>query len=143
VSVNDDWQQLQRLWRPVNGAQPPVLQIYGPVSRAELRWVIASVTPDQATVKRIGGRLVRANLTVSLLQYVPPDFTSGETGTSAQQAAKKPRFETAKDGDTLRSIAKRRLGNGRKWTILRDLNPQFQTAGEKIPRDTSVRLPDG
>lgn len=145
--VEDAWEALEQLWRPRGGDQPPVIRVAGPVSRPDLKWVVSGLEPDQDTVKRRGKRLVRVLAVVSLLQYVTPDVADYANADAARRKAldERPNFTITKRGDTLRKVAKRELGTGRKWDEIRDLNPAFKTrpANDLLPANVQIRLPNG
>lgn len=146
--VDDEWRQLEKLWRPKGGVKPPTLRIAGPVARQDLPWVITSVQASPDTIVRHDNRLVAVVATISFSQYVNPGVPEVTVPRDADLATEdRPNFTISKQGDTLRKIAKRDppdgLGDGRKWVELRKLNPAYKTANQHIPTGTRIRLPNG
>jgi LysM repeat protein len=68
----------------------------------------------------------------------PPTELKGEKKDSAAEL--KPVTYTVKDGDTLRSIAADKLGNGDRAKEIRDLNPDLKDSADLQP-GTEIKLP--
>jgi hypothetical protein len=153
--VQDEWDLLFSLYRPDNGAVPGPVKVYGPVDAANRRWVIRDIQIDDAATKRRATRLVRISGTIVFGQF----FIAGVAEYANPDKVKnlalqdRPRFAVAgADGDTLKEIAKNRLGNGRRYRDIQamydDLDDQRRPSWvrkptETIPKGTQVRLPNG
>lgn len=143
LDVDEEWHELQRLARPPRGKRPPILRCFGPVEHRDKRWVIAELAPDEETLQRLGDRIVRIDVGIVLKQWVPADLVDEETG-ATRRATRAPEFEIARQGDTLKTIAKRRLGSARKWTEIRDApgnRGKLRDPNRKLKTGTQVWLP--
>lgn len=138
AAIND----LLRLARsPGDRKPPPALMIAGPaVHRADLEWVVASVTSNDPVIRREGdGNRVRQGYSVELLQYSPIEIL----GQPAQRTRRRPRVKTwtVRAGDTLPRIAASSAvyGNANEWKRIAIANgirdPRSLTVGRvlKIP----------
>jgi hypothetical protein len=153
--VQDEWDVLFGIYRPDNGAVPAPVRVYGPVDADGRRWVIRDIQIDDAATKRRSNRLVRISGTIVFGQF----FVAGVAEYANPDKVKnlalqdRPRFAVAgADGDTLKDIAKNRLGNGRRYRDIQamydDLDDQRRPSWvrkptETIPKGTQVRLPNG
>lgn len=108
------------------------------------RWVINNLTWDAETITvNDHGNWIRAGVTVTLLQIHEP------TGVAAALAAARKRTGspggrvtyTTKAGDTLVSIARKKLGDAGRWTDLAKLNPTIRDPRRTIHTNTKIRLP--
>jgi hypothetical protein len=140
LDVQDEWEALQRLARPLHGARPPVLTINGPVDHQTTRWVISGFAPDQASTKRRGSRMVRQDVLITLSEWV--DVNAEKALRRGKPAKDKPRTVITTSGlNTLRKLAKHYLGNGRRWKEIAKLNHGLHSPDRHIAPNTKVRVP--
>ena len=141
LDIEDEWTRLVRLWRPPGGQEPPQLRVYGPVTFADRRWVISDLVENRALTKRVGRRLVRVQADVELLATRSTDLVEFAKPAADKKARKdRTRFVDSKEGDTLKKIAKRELGNGRKANDLLKLNPGVGSVNRTIRANTEIRI---
>lgn len=124
--------QLLEAWMtaPGGAAEPPPLQIIGPVPHPEIQWVLTDIDDSGLVERRSDGRRCRQELSLSFLQYLASDFVvqTPPPAQAAQQRAEtgaapsEQRTYTVKKGDTLWAISARELGNGNKWQSIASLN---------------------
>lgn len=151
--IEDEWLQLVHLWRPPAGAQPPQVRVYGPVTFADRRWVISDLRENPEFTKRLYkqvkgdkdrdrvARLVRVQADVVLLATRSPDLVDFARRRDNRRARKdRTKFIASKSGDTLKKIAKRELGNGRRAHDLLKLNPGVGSVNRTIPSNTEIRI---
>jgi hypothetical protein len=148
ADVEDEWATLMRIYLP--GKQGRLIKVTGPVTRPDLTWVIVNVAEDRDATKRRGRKLVRIEGTITVEQRIRADVATDDDKDSPKGKAlvSRPRFATSKSGDTLRRVAKRELGDGRKW---KDIAAMYPGSGAPswakgpdrvIPTNTKVQLPD-
>lgn len=130
------------------GATPPLLildtaGVFAHDVRAfpGTRWVVTNLEwdDDGVIVNEYGNRM-RAPVTVSLMQHAADDRLVDRAEASArarrEQNTGSRKVVVAKKGQTLISIARDRLGDGGKWTVLAKLNgirdPRSIKAGQRI-----------
>lgn len=137
--IGPGWRRLLSYWRPEKGDAPPVLSVAGHVAGTNHKWVIDELDTADDTV-RVGGRLLRQSAVIRLLQFVDVDL--------AAATVKKPRkaklllVVNAKEGDTLRKIAKRELGDARQWRRVRKVNTKLANKPDAtIAKGTHVTIP--
>jgi hypothetical protein len=112
--------------------EPPVLQlVYGNYSH--LRWVLQKAEPT-ATLRRLDGQRVQAQLQVELLEYrgLTATPTAADSVRSQIIAVNNAVGDTHKNpvvatytivkGDTLQKIAASKLGNANRWKDIANLN---------------------
>jgi hypothetical protein len=121
--------------------EPPVIQVTGmPIPHQGKLWVVNGLGFGTEEIRRRSdGHRVRCALTVSLLEHITPDLfgTKKSHAKQAQDRQKQNKTKSGgehwttsssghtyvvKKGDTLRKIAKKELGDGDKWHIIKQLN---------------------
>lgn len=149
-SVEQDCQRLLRLGKKrAHLKPPPILELrYGNVGRGQL-WVIDSLAwGDELRNRRL--QRLRQEVTVTLLRYEEAEVTltptqrhrdrQGSRGGSSGSGADRNRVYTVKAGDTLSSIAARKLGRAGRWPEIAKLNklrdPNHLRVGQRL------RLPE-
>jgi hypothetical protein len=123
-SVERDLKNILALGRDTEGP-PPVFEIDGPIYFPEAHWVLpdGGIALDPgSTIRSDNGTILRQALTLSVLEYVPPDEVR-----LRGKKRHKDRFGVAdnraltvvtKPGDNLAKIAAREFGDWRKWTLI-------------------------
>jgi hypothetical protein len=121
------------------GGRPPLVMVHtsGVMPHdaqdfPDLRWVIQDLDFDEnETIVNDAGNRVREPVTVSLLQHV--DDTRLADAAFQARAARRARTGTSsrrrytvKEGETLVSIARDKLGDGGRWTEIASLNRQLR-----------------
>lgn len=104
--------------------QPPLIKISGSVPHQELDWVVEDLEWG-AHVRDESLSIIRQEVVVKLLEFVDVDQVeiskAGNRGAKCKKHAKHKRYKV-KNGDTLRKIAAKELGNGKCWKKIGDLN---------------------
>lgn len=129
--------QLNKLLRqsvPRGGHAPTVWRIKGPIHYPRKRWIIADIEFGDSIRDPING-LVRQAATLKLMEYVPPDRIKVKRRKTVAPEGKKNVYKSRK-GDTLRSIARQKYGDG-------SLAKQLGKAQKKPIRDVGKRLEPG
>jgi hypothetical protein len=110
--------------------EPAVIRCTGPgVPLGGTNWVIQTIEVISEIRHETGPR-IRAELNVTLFQYVAPDILVTSAHKTSPTAAAQvrngttpaPRTYTVKSGDSLWVIAARLLGNGARWGEIATLN---------------------
>ena len=102
---------------------PPPLRIYGAVPRAGLKWVITGIdyTTTPAVLRKFpSGERLRQDTTVHLMEY--RDETTLVSLPRGDATPSPPTKYMVKRGDTLKTIAARRLGKSSRWPDIAKLN---------------------
>lgn len=102
---------------------PPVLRIYGAVPHPALKWVITGIdyTNTPATLRKYpSGERLRESVTVHLMEY--RDETTLVALPRAAATPKPPSKYKVKRGDTLKTIAVKKLGKSSRWPDIAKLN---------------------
>lgn len=139
LDIDDAWKALRHMARPPGGTRPPSLRIAGPVDHPELQWVIIGLTPDPATTKRHGQKMVRQNTLITLGEWSEPNTKNALKRTTA--AKDKPRIIVSLSGDTLKKIARRELNDASRWTEIRKLNKGLHDPDRVIAAHTRISIP--
>lgn len=131
-SVEPVIKRLEQMASPGQGrAEPPILTIAGPLPRVEGQWVLEP--PEWGPALRDGaGQRTRQAATLTLLELVEDERVK-----DLKARPSNPRFYTVKRGDTLRSIAARKLGKAARWREIAKLNKIRRLV---MPRDIGKRL---
>ncbi len=144
-SVERDLKNIFKLGRDTEG-RPPVFEIDGPIFFAEAHWVLPEngVTLDsESTIRSDKGVLLRQALTLSVLEYVPPDQVH-----LRKKKKHKDRFGIAdnraltvvtRPQDTLAKIAAREFGDWQLWRRLEDKN-DIHDPNRVLPAGRVIRL---
>jgi len=132
VSVEPDIARVKSWETRASGAmQPPVVKVTGPVDHGNHKWVVSSVDWMAALRHPTNGHRWQQELTLVLLQYVPPTVTLAKTSpakaaqerqASGGSSTGSVRRYTVKSGDTLPSIAAKLLGSASDWPKIAQLN---------------------
>lgn len=129
-SVEQGIARLEQLGRRGAGDEhPPVVEIDGPLPHTDLPWVIQDVAWG-AQDRREDGRRVRQHAVITFWEHIDPDLTVDKRQRSAAHQSQdrnghkggSHKTYTVKRGDTLSSIAARKLGNANRWRAIADLN---------------------
>ena len=137
-SVEADCRLLERMAIPVNQkSSPPTVRLIGAVPRAGLRWVVDSIDWGDQLRNIWSGERVRQAVSLHLIEFQAPDLVAPRSKATPQNAKR----VKAREGDTLKKIAKRVLGNAKHWKEIRKLNPKFRSPTKKIPKGTSILVP--
>lgn len=146
-SVERQIARLERLAQRGEGDRhPPVLTLRGPVPHTGLEWVINDISWGPLD-RRGDGQRIRQHATIVFWEYVDPDLTVQRRQKSPAKDAQErnkdkggsPRTYAVKKGDTLSSIAARKLGNANRWRDIADLNNIRDPRNIKIGQ--VIRLP--
>ena len=147
--VSTDVERIRRMWRvPVGpNKEPGPVAVFGAVNPLQhLPWVIDNMDRVKDERNR-AGVLVRAFVTLTLIEYVAGDILVSARPSPAEAAQERanvdpsaaPRAYTVRAGDTLSGIAARELGDMNRWPEIADLN------GVRDPRALAIgqelRLP--
>jgi hypothetical protein len=130
---------------PSGTLEPPRLKVTGPVPHNDLLWVVKSLAWG-AAIRSGQGTRQQQELNLVLLEYVPPRLTLTRVGAAASAVARSAASSTGpkaslstytvQSGDTLTSIAAKRLGDYRRWTDIATLNkirdPRSLRAGQTL-----------
>lgn len=122
-SVEDDCLALERIARPADGSEPPVVRHGGGMPHPELDWIVGGLAWDPAPEYAQSGNRIRHEATVKLTEHVPADAIPTAASVAAAKAGGVGgRTYIVKAGDTLSSIAASQLGDYKKWTVIASLN---------------------
>lgn len=133
--------------RRSSGGEPPLLKVdtagvmpHDLTASPDVRWVITGLEwNDEDTIVNHAGNRIRAGVVVTLLQYVRDSrledrALAARRRAQARKGAK--RVYTAKQGETLITIARDKLGDPGRWTELAKLNnirdPRSVRSGARI-----------
>lgn len=108
LDVEDEWRALEQLARPPRGRRPPVIKVAGPVQHPGQRWVISELEPDDASIERVGRRIVRIDADVTLMQWVPAELADDDPLPRNQRPAA-PGTATVRAGESIRDVARRAM----------------------------------
>lgn len=153
VQVTGPMAYLTRAFAPAPNAtrEPPPFYVIGaPPISPTMQWVCndLAIDPDSMIVRRADRKMLRANVTLSLLQYVPGDIVispgaakrsqsrHGKPGSGSKSASK---TYTVRSGDTLSTIAAKQLGNYRRAGDIAKLNGI--RAGAVLKAGQKLKLP--
>lgn len=118
---------------------PPTVTVDGFLPAYGVTWVIQDIQWGTNVVwinSSYGEKIrVRQDAVIQLLQYVEEDVVK------ILNKNPKPSTVKAQQGDTLKTIAKRTLGNANKWQKIRDANPGLRDPNANIPPGTTVVIP--
>lgn len=119
--------------------EPGIVEIEGIPWLPADRWVIQALELGDGTIRRGSDfSRVRAPLTLTLSEYVPPSFLRLRKG-ALKGGRGKTKVITVKKGDTPARIARRAKC---KWTELRDLNVGVVTkANQNLKDGSKLRVP--
>lgn len=152
VSVEPDIRLLERLAGGGIEGTPPLIQFdsagvvpHDKHDADHVIWVIDGLEFGAAVRNRYGNR-VRAEVTVTVLEYVADEYLVHRAAAnqrrdkrrSKRRGAKNKRYRVRK-GDTLSKIAKRELGNHQRWREIGRLNGIRDPKGVKVGQ--ILRLP--
>ena len=129
---------------PVIGVKPPRIKVSGAALLiytgyiSGIEWVVEDL--DWGDSKRDeNGTLLRAPVTVSLLEYSSVDIATKRLKTREKKTR---RIYTVKSGDTLLSIARRKLGDATLWKKIASLNNiRDPRSNKKLTPGKKLRLP--
>jgi hypothetical protein len=132
---------LRGLFRVARGdreSPPGIVTVEGIPSLPAREWVIDSIDFGEAIRRVSDMHRTRQQLTLSLREYVRPEYLSRKKPTS--HTSSKSIVLIAQKGDTAAKIAKRR--RLKSWTVLRNLNRGvILKANQTIPTGTPVLVP--
>ena len=119
---------------------PPSVRLYGPVPHPELRWLITAISWGDFWRRSLDGARILQKASVTLHEYVEDPYLMHQRHKRA-----KFRWYVIKHGDTVKSVAKRLLGNPSKWEQIVKLNPGMH--GYKLPQPkfkigTRIKVPE-
>ena len=145
-SQEDDIDALNTIMRNPVGLmkQPSPVKLEGPVPMVDATWVIQSIFFDSSTLVRAAdGNIVRVAATVSLIEYVEADVLISANPSPVRTVMASvpqvvPQTYTVQEGDTLPSIAARKLGSWSEYTTLMALNNLRDR--RRVPVGTVLRL---
>jgi LysM repeat protein len=121
------------------GDRPGIVRIVGIPSLPAERWVIESIEEGEAVRRAKDFHRVRLAMTITLREYVPPQYLKLKKG--ALQGTKGGKAVTikVKHGDTPAKIAKRR---GVGWKVIAELNPGVvKKANQNLKDGSRIRVP--
>lgn len=134
---------LQKLGQPNDGtAQPPVVQVICTATPTldKLDLVIQGLSLGAQVLT--GGVLVRQEMTVSLQTYQPfsPLTSVNPKATRTSSNTRRARVISARQGDTLRSIAVRQLGDATRWKDIRSWNKPLAKVDPDAPLKAGTKV---
>jgi LysM domain len=150
-SVERELNTLLKLARDPNGERvPPVFKVWGPLYYPGKSWVLPPDGIDMTggeipRIRRRGdGELLRQELIVHLLEYVPPEQVRLRNkhkpeGAIGQNVAVGGTYTTKKN-DTLQGIAARQLNDWHRWKEIGDKNG-IADPHRKLPAGLVLRMP--
>lgn len=132
------------------GGEPPALIVntagvmpHDRTLSEDARWVVTNLGVDQATVVvNDQGNWTRAAVTVGLLQHVADSGLAmrlGEVRKRVKATTGKRTYVTRK-GDTLVSVARKKLGDAGRWPEIAKLN-KIRDPRKPLKPNTRLRLP--
>jgi len=102
------------------------------------RWVIESMDMGDPILRVYDGARVRQPVTITFLEYVPPEFVNLRRKALAGPGPK-TKVVKCKDHDTAAKVARRVHCD---WKDIRRLNPQLvKKANQKLKKGTMLRVP--
>jgi hypothetical protein len=117
---------------------PGILSILGIPSLPADEWIVEGIDFGDAIRRTSDMHRTRQQLTLTLREFVPPEYLSIKKSTS--KSSSKSIILTAVKGDTAAKIAKRR--RLKSWTILRSMNPGIIVkANAAIKAGTPILVP--
>lgn len=136
-SVEADCLTLERMAQPAaDRTPPPIVRAAGGLPHTELDWVISDLQWDPAPIYSTSLHRIRQEVTVHLLEHVAADTVATPAAAAAAKAGGGTTLYTVKAGDTLSSIAAKKLGDHKRWTEIAALNgirdPKAIRPGQKL-----------
>lgn len=136
-SVEGDILRLEGLTTPaVDGGEPPVVRVTGPIPHANLSWVITDLQFGDVLYNKRRQRSRQA-VAITLTRYIASDRVRPRVVKAGAVA----RTVRAKKGDTPTSIAVREYANATLWLAIADLNGKGWKRTQKLAAGTLVKLP--
>lgn len=135
-SVRADLARLRTLaHRLDHQPRPPWVRAIGAVPYQGTRWVIQTLQVEEQL--HLGGELVRAQATITLLEWVSPEI---RLRVEKPRKTTKQRVHRWQAGDTLHKLAGRYLGTSRRWPDIRAANPQIKHWSQ-VKVGTPIKIP--
>lgn len=133
---------LAAMGEPTTNRKPPPLRVLAPsLPLAEPhRWVLTALTLGSQVVQ--SGALVRQEVQLAFTQYIEERGVTrvAVNRTRDAQGDRRSRTIRARDGDTVRSIALRQLGDLRLWRQIREWNPALRRIDPDAPLRAGTRV---
>jgi hypothetical protein len=131
--------QLTRVARGDDESRPGLLTIDGlPLLPAE-EWVVTAIDYGDAILRTSDMSRVRQPVTLTLREYVPPEYTQLRRRALQGGGRGKTKIIVTKRGDTPAKIARRQRC---KWLDIRELNRgSVRKANQVLPRGWKLRVP--
>ncbi len=123
----------------VSGGDPPEIRVTGPIPHSWATWVITATEWGDVRYST-PGRRARQHITLTLTEFVRADQVVVRTPPVPKAAAKTGRY-TVRAGDTLETIAARKLGKASRWRELAKLN-KLTDPRRPLRAGTTIRLPN-
>jgi nucleoid-associated protein YgaU len=144
ASVESRISALERMARPPKPLdEPPIVRLDGYVPHSDLAWVVQRITWGE-TIRGENGQRVRQFLTLGLIKYIEEDRVqqgnarvTAQANASVKGGGKKPHI--VKEGETMRGIAQKELGNSDRYQEIMKLNNIRDPKSIKV--NQSLRLP--
>lgn len=146
--VEEECHAILRLARARPGdRRPPRVRVFGEsVPRTDLNWLIDAVEWGGQVIRDQDGNRLRQDVRLTLIQDVVPEFVQERPSERARRRQrgksdiKTPRSRggayRVREGDTLSSIAARRLGKASRWREIAKLNgirdPRRLEVGQRL-----------
>jgi hypothetical protein len=136
-TVQPEIDALEAIARPGAGRPSPVT-ISGPsLHHTELTWVITSLEFGDDAIS-FNGQVVQRSAVLVLTEFIEADVVISRTG----KATQRKRTHRVKKGERISDIAKKYLGNSRRWPEIAALNKAKVKNPKSLKTGIVLTIPD-